>query len=375
MSNFAYTLTRRVNRLKIVSKTTSNVGGKFVVKSPTEALAEGEAGYMFRLSGLTASDDVQKLIINTQDADDIIFYDARSGAKETFARMEIFVNNVLRSVVDFTQDRIGTYFGYSVDTDPSSEEFDAQFESVFTDGAVYIVAEFLPTLTPTDVEFETTPTPTPTPTETISEVTPEPTATQTETPTPTPTAIIGEYEFANDLIGSSQDVEQEISLMADGTLDTLYYKNLQVLGTPQVTMIVIVEGSARGSVTFTKDRIGTTFGYKPDFFNESELSYVGVFADGAVEVFPRPTPTPAATETPTPTPTEQLEPTATPLPIATATPVPTATEAPTPTPTATPVPTATEAPTPTPTATPVPTATEAPTPTPTETPTPTPTEV
>jgi hypothetical protein len=330
MSNFAYNLTRRVNRLKVVSKITTNVGGRFFVEPPAEPVASDEAAFMYKISGSSATDDNQKIALTSQDPDDVLFYDARSQSTEVAARMEIYVNNNLRSVVDFTKDRVGTTFGYSIDTDPNSTEYDAQFESVFTDGAVYFEAEFLPTPQPTSVVIAPTPTPSSTPAPTL-EPTPVPTLEPTPQPTPTPTKVVGEYEFKLKLIGDQEDVGQSITLnTTDESLDQLHYKEELTVGGNVITAVIVIEGSPRGLITYTSSRVGTTFGYKPDYFGESELPHVGTFTEAGGEISL--SPIPAATPTPTPIPTSTPvvpgptpEATALPLETATATPEPTST--------------------------------------------------
>jgi hypothetical protein len=313
MSNFAYNLTRRVNRLKVVSKTTSNIGGKVMVIEPTEPLAEGEVGFMYSLQGLSDSNDSEIISLNCVSEQDKFFFDARSGTSQKFLRMEIVVNNLVRATVDFTEDRLDTLFGYSVDTDPNSEENDAQFESVFTEGRVYFAADF--ELTP--VPPTATPEPTP---ESTPEPTPEPTATPlpepTATPTPTPTPVPGSYLYA--IAGNTGNLEQEISTLTANINDKLYFNELSITGTAGSSMIVIVDGNARTLVQFTEDRIGTTFGYSLDDLTVEVPQLTGVFASGEVNLAPvaspEPTPEPSPEPSPEPTPEPSPEPSPSPSP-------------------------------------------------------------
>ena len=75
MANYAYNLTKRVNRLKAISNTTSSVGGKISYTEPTQAQGGEEGAFLYSISGLHNTNELQKISYASVAENDVFFFD------------------------------------------------------------------------------------------------------------------------------------------------------------------------------------------------------------------------------------------------------------------------------------------------------------
>lgn len=85
------------------------VGSNFIPPPPT---------FLYSLSGIGSpevEDAARQINLqNTLSATDKIYYNNYDGTTSTYTSMEIYVNGTARSLVNFTDDRMGDEFGYSI---------------------------------------------------------------------------------------------------------------------------------------------------------------------------------------------------------------------------------------------------------------------
>jgi hypothetical protein len=207
--------------------------------------------------------------------------------------MDIYVNGVHRTTVDFPEGRKNTSFEYKL------AGTTIRGTGIFNAGRV-------------DVSVAAAPTPTPAPT-----ATPQPTPPPLGSWAWSITAGLSGGQQVEDnyygsgasaapinLIGPSQP-DETLTLASPYINEVLYGNTLATPNNQLGVMVVYVNGDARGNVQFDKARLGTQFGYKA---STGSTIYTGTFTDGDVYLTgggPTPTaaPTPAPTAAPTPAPT------------------------------------------------------------------------
>jgi len=232
-------------------------------------------------------------VILTNAYNDTISYGTITLANSTPADpMDIFVNGVHRTTVDFPEGRTGTAFSYKLVGTNSI------VSGVFTSGQVNLTITGGPTPTPY-------PTGTPWPTNT-----PFPTQTPGPTATPAPTPGVF-YLTATPSIGGGTD--DDINLMNFRSVvagsqynDTLSYNPIALPNqTAASPMDIYVDGVHHTTLDFPLARVGTSFGYRL----VGQFNFItGTFAEGRVDLVtvgptstPFPTQTPYPSQTPAPT--------------------------------------------------------------------------
>ena len=268
------------------------------------------------LTGPDSVDDEQKVALYTNGLLDTIYFDNNWDQTTTsFESMVITKNDIARSVIDFTTDRLGQPFAYKLgpflggnktcDSGPT-------WYGVFANNNVELSASYTPILptpvptstpvatafgpTPTPVPTSTpAPTPTPVPTSTETPIgpteTPIPTPTPTETPVPTSTPAsidLGTWDWA--LVAELLDTDSGLYQGDNGSVtfgsftqgDIFYGMNAVGNGTPGKTLFITINGDVnpRAVVGYISDRNGTQFGYRLAGTTGPGSQASAVYADG-----------------------------------------------------------------------------------------------
>lgn len=120
-----------------------------------------------------------------------------------------------------------------------------------------------------------TPTPTPSPSTTPS---PTPSGTPTPTPSPTPSSTPLLFPFSLQGPGAPvENVEQKVTLTT-ATTDIFMFAAFDGFTVEYTSMEIFINGEYRSTVSFTRDRIGTAYGY--GFTGATGPQAYGVYVDG-----------------------------------------------------------------------------------------------